>query len=69
VPSAIIIEAGDDSRLEVTYCILDRVGNNSRWAPARTLRIAAHVPAAPKRPASTAPVYQPRRPGSPLELG
>jgi hypothetical protein len=69
VPSAIIIEAGDDSRLEVTYCILDRVGNNSRWAPARALRIAAYVPAAPKRPASTAPVYQPRRPGSPLELG
>ena len=33
VPSTMIVEAGDDSRLEVTYCILDRVGNNSRWAP------------------------------------
>ncbi|WP_137805933.1 hypothetical protein [Pseudomonas sp. G(2018)] len=39
VPPAIIVEAGEDLRLEVTYCILDRVGNNSRWAPARTLRI------------------------------
>jgi len=62
VPSAIIIEAGDDSRLDVTYCILDRVGNNSRWAPARTLRIAAYVPATPKRPSSAAQIYQPRRP-------
>ncbi|HWT69139.1 MAG TPA: hypothetical protein VN214_08515 [Pseudomonas sp.] len=39
VPPAIITEAGEDLRLEVTYCILDRVGNNSRWAPARTVRI------------------------------
>lgn len=39
VPPAIIREAGEDLRLEVTYCILDRVGNNSRWAPARTLKI------------------------------
>ena len=57
VPSALIIEAGDDSRLEVTYCILDRVGNNSRWAPARTLAIAA---AAAPRPAGTALIYRPR---------
>ncbi|VVP99189.1 hypothetical protein PS918_04001 [Pseudomonas fluorescens] len=40
VPTAIITEAGEDLRLEVTYCILDRVGNNSRWAPVRTLKIA-----------------------------
>lgn len=39
VPPAIILEAGEDLRLEVTYCILDRVGNNSRWAPTRTLKI------------------------------
>ncbi|HEF4760572.1 TPA: hypothetical protein SAN82_003014 [Pseudomonas putida] len=39
VPPAIIVEAGEDLRLEVTYCILDRVGNNSRWAPARMLRV------------------------------
>ncbi|VVN15483.1 hypothetical protein PS662_04076 [Pseudomonas fluorescens] len=39
VPPAIIVEAGEDLRLEVTYCILDRVGNNSRWAPARNLKI------------------------------
>ncbi|TFY86371.1 hypothetical protein DYL59_22385 [Pseudomonas kairouanensis] len=56
VPSTLIIEAGDDSRLDVTYCILDRVGNNSRWAPVRTLAIAA---AAPARPDGTALIYQP----------
>ena len=66
VPPTLIVEAGDDSRLEVTYCILDRVGNNSRWAPARTLRIAA---SAITRPAGTAPVYQPRPLGSPCEPG
>lgn len=41
VTPAVIGEAGEDLRLEVTYCILDRVGNNSHWAPARTLRIDA----------------------------
>ncbi|MCW8276112.1 hypothetical protein IMF27_10780 [Pseudomonas sp. PCH199] len=46
VPPAIITEAGEDQRLEVTYCILDRVGNNSRWAPARTLKIGFAKPAA-----------------------
>ena len=66
VPSTVIIEAGDDCRLDVTYCILDRVGNNSRWAPARTLRIAI---AAPARPAGTALIYQPRPFGSPSEPG
>ena len=66
VPPHVIVEAGDDCRLEVTYCILDRVGNNSRWAPARTLRIAACTP---PRPASPAPGYQPRRFGSPCEPG
>lgn len=44
VPPAIIVEAGEDLRLEVTYCILDRVGNNSRWAPARTLKIGCANP-------------------------
>ncbi|KAI2692971.1 hypothetical protein [Pseudomonas sp. TNT3] len=39
VPSAIILEAGEDLRLEVTYCVLDRAGNNSRWAPVRRLKI------------------------------
>ncbi|AKA83842.1 hypothetical protein AYK59_05820 [Pseudomonas synxantha] len=69
VPSQVIIEAGDDCRLEVTYCILDCVGNNSSWAPARTLRIAACASAATTRPASPAPGYQPRRFGSPCEPG
>lgn len=51
VPPAIILEAGEDLRLEVTYCILDRVGNNSRWAPARTLKIGCANPylKAPKK--------------------
>lgn len=44
VPPAIIVEAGEDLRLEVTYCILDRVGNNSRWAPVRTLKIGCTTP-------------------------
>jgi len=39
VPPAVILEAGEDNQLEITYCILDRVGNNSRWAPARKLKI------------------------------
>ncbi|WP_339453449.1 hypothetical protein [Pseudomonas sp. JAI120] len=66
VPSTVIVEAGDDSRLEVTYCILDRVGNNSRWAPTRTLRIAA---CAPSQPVGRARIYQPRPLGSPCEPG
>lgn len=66
VPSTVIIEAGDDCRLEVTYCILDRVGNNSRWAPARMLRIAAE---APPRLTGAARIYQPRPLGSPCEPG
>lgn len=44
VPTAVIVEAGEDLRLEVTYCVLDRVGNNSRWAPARTLRVGCADP-------------------------
>ena len=44
IPPAVILEAGEDLRLEVTYCILDRVGNNSRWAPARTLKIGCTMP-------------------------
>jgi len=44
VPPAVILEAGEDLRLEVTYCILDRVGNKSRWAPTRTLKIGCANP-------------------------
>ena len=69
VPSTMIIEAGDDSRLDVTYCILDRVGNNSRWAPVRTLNIAACSPQAPTRAAKATSTYQPHHPGSPCEPG
>ncbi len=65
VPSTVIVDAGDDCRLEVTYCILDFVGNTSRWAPARTLRIAA----AATRPATARQTYQPRPLGSPCEPG
>ena len=66
VPSALILEAGDDARQEVTYCVIDRVGNNSRWAPPRTLSIAQ---AQAQDAANTPSVYQPRRPGSPCEPG
>ncbi|MFW0759308.1 hypothetical protein ACN1C3_32085 [Pseudomonas sp. H11T01] len=44
VPPAVILEAGEDNQLEITYCILDRVGNNSRWAPARKLKIGCANP-------------------------
>ncbi|NBA97236.1 hypothetical protein [Pseudomonas sp. R5(2019)] len=39
VPLAVIRDAGIDPHLEVSYCILDRVGNNSHWAPPRTVRV------------------------------
>ena len=66
VPPHIIQEAGEDAKLEVTYCVIDRVGNNSRWAPPRTLSIAQ---AQAQDAANTPSVYQPRRPGSPCEPG
>lgn len=39
VPATLIQEAGDDPHQEITYCIIDRVGNNSRWAPTRSIRV------------------------------
>ena len=33
VPAALIKEAGTQTDQEVSYCVIDRVGNNSRWAP------------------------------------
>ncbi len=39
VPKSLVREAGADPRLEVSYCILDRVGNPSGWAPARAVRV------------------------------
>jgi hypothetical protein len=39
VPTDMIREAGADPHLEVTYCVIDRVGNNSRWAPSRSIRV------------------------------
>lgn len=39
VPAELIQEAGDDLHQEVTYCIIDRVGNNSLWAPPRSIRV------------------------------
>lgn len=39
VPDTLIREAGDETLLEVTYCVIDRVGNNSRWAPAREISV------------------------------
>lgn len=40
VPPTLIREAGEDEQLEVTYCIIDQVGNNSRWAPPRALKVS-----------------------------
>lgn len=39
VPEALIREAGDDPHQDVTYCVIDRVGNNSLWAPSRSIRV------------------------------
>jgi hypothetical protein len=39
VPADLIREAGEDLHQEVTYCVIDRVGNNSRWAPPRSIRV------------------------------
>lgn len=41
VPPTLIQEAGEDEQLEVTYCIIDQVGNNSRWAPPRALKVSS----------------------------
>lgn len=38
VPASLISEAEDDPHQEITYCVIDRVGNNSRWAPARSIQ-------------------------------
>ncbi|WP_397450491.1 hypothetical protein [Pseudomonas sp. NA-150] len=40
VPPTLIRDAGEDEQLEVTYCVIDRVGNNSRWAPPRALKVS-----------------------------
>ena len=61
VPPAIILEAGEDLRLEVTYCILDRMGNNSRWAPARTLKIGCANPYLKVRPKEPLMAAEPRK--------
>lgn len=39
VPDTLIREAGEETQLEVTYCVIDRVGNNSRWAPTRAISV------------------------------
>ncbi len=41
VPAGVIQEAGEDRGLDITYCVIDRVGNNSRWAPVRRLRVGS----------------------------
>lgn len=39
VPGSFIKEAGADEHHEVTYCVIDRVGNNSMWAPSRSVKV------------------------------
>ena len=64
VPPEIIQEAGEDPKLEITYCVIDRVGNNSRWAPTRTLKVGAnkrYINSAPReilRAAETRPNWR-----------
>ncbi|MNJ63283.1 hypothetical protein D3C77_591760 [compost metagenome] len=41
IPLALIQEGGPDLHLELSYCILDQVGNRSQWAPATHLRVFA----------------------------
>lgn len=41
IPLALIQEWGPDPHLQLSYCILDRVGNRSRWACARQLQVFA----------------------------
>jgi hypothetical protein len=38
VPPEFIREACVEEAQEITYCIIDRAGNNSRWAPARIIK-------------------------------
>lgn len=44
IPLALIQEGGPDPYLELSYCILDRVGNRSQWAPIVELRVFAEHP-------------------------
>ncbi|WP_109513769.1 hypothetical protein [Pseudomonas ovata] len=39
IPPALIREAIETQPPEITYCIIDRVGNHSYWAPSRALNI------------------------------
>ncbi|RMO86112.1 hypothetical protein ALQ33_200137 [Pseudomonas syringae pv. philadelphi] len=39
VPPTLIMEGGGEQQVDVTYCIIDRVGNNSLWAPARVINV------------------------------
>lgn len=44
VPRELILEAGSDNRLQASYCILDRVGNSSHWAPAACVQVRGETP-------------------------
>ncbi|MCF5745079.1 MULTISPECIES: hypothetical protein [Pseudomonas syringae group] len=39
VPPTLIMEGGGEQQVDVTYCIIDRVGNNSLWALARVINV------------------------------
>lgn len=39
VPATLVEAAGHERQLEVTYCVIDRVGNNSLWAPPREINV------------------------------
>jgi hypothetical protein len=44
VPPDVIREACIEDAQEMTYCIIDRAGNNSRWAPARLVNTSKITP-------------------------
>ena len=44
IPTQVLLEAGNDEHLDASYCILDKVGNCSQWAPAVRLRVFGQGP-------------------------
>lgn len=44
IPLALIHEGGPDRHLELSYCVLDQVGNRSQWAPVTHLQVIAERP-------------------------
>lgn len=39
LPYALLRRAGNDSSMAISWCVIDRVGNSSQWAPLQHLRV------------------------------